>query len=270
MNDDELSSPSRLIYSNDCIIFGLICSKVLGPAFKLAYAGEDLIRLVDIINMDHIQERVKGIDAAILGTTYQLEQRSVTLNTYEKTPNDKTFEILLDERYGAWENNVPSDDSGIHAQIFRNSVQACKGAGLTHIVVVETPRTVNPSDFVAILEEEGMKYTYIRTDSALKKDKYYTFEKGITNKLGVECKPAGSSIEKKTASNAPEVAREDLAALIVQSLMMLDWGESRILQVSATSDSTITTEYGAKKSKGNFAKEWCPNSDMLAEVLSTL
>lgn len=249
-------------------------NKVLGASFKLAYAGEDLMRIVDTDDANHIEERLKSFDAAILATTYQLERRSVTMNTYEKSPNDKTYEMYLDERYGAWENDVPSNDSDIHTSIFRHSVQACKDAGLSHVVVVETPRTEDPGKFSAILEEEGIEYTYIRTGSPLKKDITYTFEKGITNKLEMVSLPAGSalaSFDVREMDNKPAVYREDLAALIVQSLMTLDWKESRILEVSATPGSTVSSAYGGKMPKGlRFDKEWCPNSELLGEVLSTV
>jgi len=163
-------------------------NKVLVSRFRLAYAGEDLMRIVDTSDINHIKDRLNGFDGCILGTTYQLEQRSVSLNTYEKNPNDKTFELYLDERYGVWEKNVPSDDADIHTSIFRNSVQACKEAGISHLLVVETPRTVRPMDFVKILEEEGVAYTYMRTMSALKKDKEH-FRKGDYQQIG-SCPPS--------------------------------------------------------------------------------
>lgn len=244
--------------------------KVLTASFRLAYAGEDLVRLVDFTDTDYIKERVKNFDAAVLGTTFQLERRAVTLNTYEKSVNDKTYELYLDERYGAWENDVPSYDDAIHATIFRNAVTACKEAGVRHLVVVETPRTMQPADFLSILDEVGVAYTYIRSTSELSKDINYTFEKGITNKLGVTRLPVGSSVstEAETESGQP-IKREDLAALVVQSLMTLDWGESRILEVTST-DSTVSSGYGGKKSKQRFDRDWCPNSNLLAEVLSNL
>ena len=254
--------------------YGRIIMKVLVSRFRLAYAGEDLMRIVDTSDINHIKDRLKDFDGCILGTTYQLEQRSVSLNTYEKNPNDKTFELYLDERYGVFENNVPSDDADIHTSIFRNSVQACKEAGISHLLVVETARTVRPMDFVKILEEEGVAYTYMRTMSALKKDKEYTFEKGITNKLEVVRLPAGSSLasfDAQKSENEPAVYREDLAALIVQSLMTLDWGESRILEVSSSPGSTVSSGYGGKMRKGlRFDRDWCPNSELMADILSAL
>ena len=251
-------------------------NRVLGPCFKLAFAGEDLVRLVDTSDAAHIKERLNGFDAAILGTTYQLEQRAVVLNTYEKTPNDKTFEFYLDEKYGAWENEVPSDDSDIHTTIFKNSVQACKEAGICHLIVMETPRTVRPSDFIDIREEEGLAYTYIRTAYPLKKDLTYTFEKGISsNKLGVVRLQNGSTLapplDAQKSENEPAVSREDFAALIVQCLMTLDWSESRILEVSPSPDSAISSGYGDKRNKRQkFDREWCPNSELFADILSAL
>lgn len=248
-------------------------NKVLGPSFRLAYAGEDLIRLIDTSDVDHIQERLKTFDAAVLGTTYQLEQRSVTLNTYESSPNAKTFELYLDEKYGAWTKNAPRDDADVHTAIFRNSVQACRAAGLSHLVVVETARTVRPGDFIDILEEEGVAYTYVRTAAPLTKDINFTFEKGVTNRLRVVRLPATSELVPFDAagSEEPAVHREDLAALIAQALMTLEWEESRILEVSSAPGAALSSEYGGKMRNGlSFAKEWCPNSEALAEVLSAL
>lgn len=230
---------------------------------------------MDTSDISHIKERLKGFDLAILGTTYQLERRAVTLNTYERSPNDKTFEFYLDERYGAWENDVPSNDSDIHTTMFRNSVLASKEAGISHLVVLETTRTVQPMDFVDILEEVGVAYTYIRTNSPLKKDITYTFEKGISNKLSVTRLPSGSRLssadDAKQSANGPAVSREDLAALVVQSFMTLNWGKSRILEVKP-SDLSESSGFGAEGSINGqrFDREWCPNSELLAETLSAL
>jgi hypothetical protein len=199
----------------------------------------------------------------------------VTLNTYERSPNDKTFEFYLDERYGAWENDIPSNDSDIHTTMFRNSVLASREAGISHLVVVETPRTVEPMDYVNILEEVGVAYTYIRTNLPLKKDITYTFEKGISNKLSVILLPSGSRLSSvDDMEQAPSVSREDLAALVVQSFMTLNWCQSRILEVKP-SDSSISSGFGVedsskKNKRRRFDREWCPNSEVLAETLSAL
>ena len=161
--------------------------------------------------------------------------------------------------------------------MFTNSVKACKEAGLSHLVVIETPRTVRPVDYMNILEEEGgdITYTYIRTDSPLSKDKTYTFEKGISNKLDVRIvdKSAliSSSIDTAQKSDKESaINREDLAALIVQSLMQLDWKKSRILEVSP-SEINISSGFGTKeKRKQKYDQFWCPNADLFGDVLSAL
>ena len=246
-------------------------NKVLGPAFKLAYASEDLIRLVDTTDMWYIKERLKGYDAAIIGTTYQLERRAVTLNTYEKTPNDKTYEFYLDQRYGALENDVPSDDSEIHKSIFTNSIRACKEAGVSHIVVIETPKTVNRMDYLNVLDNEGVAYTYIRTDSPLKKDITITFEKGISSKLGISMRSKLlTSIATPNTEDKTAISREDIAALVVQSLMTLDWDKTRILEVHS-SGMNASSGYGEKETRRQkYDKQWCPNSVLLADILSSV
>ena len=252
-------------------------NKVLAAAFKLSYAGEDLIRLADTSDAGHMADRLRGFDAAVLGTTYQLERRRVTLGTFEKSPMDTTYELYLGGRYGAFENNVPDDDDPIHATIFRDSVRACRDAGLSHLVVVETPRTADPATFVQILEEEDVPYTYLRTMAALEKDKFYTFEKGIANRLRAAEVTAVSSetllpFDERRATGEEPVRQEDLAAMVVQCLLTLDWGSRRILQVSAEPDASVSSGYGARKPpRGQrFDREWCPNSELLADALSGL
>ncbi|KAL7512825.1 hypothetical protein ACHAXN_010193 [Cyclotella atomus] len=242
-------------------------NKVLTPCFKLAYAGEDLVRLVDTTNKDYITDRLKSFDAAVLGTVYQLESRTVTGNTYEKTPNDKTFDFYLDERYGVNEAGVPADDSEYHLQMFETTVHACKDSGsIHHLVVLETPRTKRPVEFINILERENMPYTYIRAKH-FKKDKTYSFEKGVKDKLNIKLLHKGTTaLSEDQPKEDDAVYREDLAALIVQSLMSLNWKKSRILEVSAA--ESIVSEAPSKKQK--FDKEWCPNSQVYAEMLASL
>ncbi|KAL7432436.1 hypothetical protein ACHAXM_003108 [Skeletonema potamos] len=243
-------------------------NKVLGSAFKLAYAGEDLIRLVDTSDVDHITERVKSFDAAVLGTVYQLEKRTVTLNTYEKSPNDRTYDFYLDEKYGAWENDVPSDDSDYHVQIFKNAIQALVEAGsINHLVVVETPRTNDPMVFINILDEAGIPYTYVRIKGKLIKDISFTFDKGVKDSLAVSKFQPGFiyPIEAGVYENERPVYREDVAALVVQSLMSLDWNESRILEV-ASSPNPLNISVPSKKQRSD--KDWCTNSALLEKSLS--
>jgi hypothetical protein len=218
--------------------------------------------------VDYIKERLESFDAAILSTVYQLEERSVTGNTYEKTPNDKTLEFYMDERYGANEVDAPED--GYHVQLFETAVRACKESGsIRHLVVLETPRTTERvEDFISILEREEMKYTYIRARH-LKKDKMYSFEKGVKEKLAIKLHDGTSSLlDESKYEDEAAVFREDVAALIVQSLMTLDWNKSRILEVSATSESIVSSVSTEKRSKQKFDREWCPNSGIYAEMLA--
>jgi hypothetical protein len=85
--------------------------------------------------------------------------------------------------------------------------------------------------------------------------------------------PKGSAISpypEEPRSDEMAVFREDVAALMVQSLMMLNWKESRIMEVSATSENIGSTAPSDKKSKQRFDKDWCPNSQIYAEILATL
>eukprot|EP00956_Cyclotella_meneghiniana_P010548 scaffold14638_cov87-Cyclotella_meneghiniana.AAC.12 len=241
-------------------------NKILTPCFKLAYAGEDLVRLIDSNNVDYITERLRSFDAVVLSTVYQLESRSVTGNTYEKTPNDKTFEFYMDERYGTNEDGAPGDDSAIHLELFQNSVRACKECGsIQHLVVLESPRTKRPEEFINILENEGIFYTYIKAKH-LKKDKTYSFEKGVREKLCIQLLSSRTNVSSET-NNESAVYREDIAALIVQSLMTLNWSKSRIMNVSSTSENI---EAATASNKQRYDRVWCPNSNVYAEMLAAL
>jgi len=247
---------------------GIALNKELTSKFKLAFCSEDLIRLVDLLDVDYTRDRLLNFDAAVIGTTYQLEQRSVTLNTYEVTPNDKAFEIYLDEKYGAKSDNAPPDDDIFHEVVFQNSIRACTEAGLSHVVVIETPQTGQRRQlYLDILESQSdITYTYIRSMSPMGKDITYSFEKGVNSLVEIS---SPKSFSAKSADGA-ELKRETLAALAVQALQSCDWETSRILEVEALPGDPPSTEYGQKRSKQNFSREWCPNSQIIAEKLELL
>lgn len=256
-------------------------NKVLLRTFKLAFAGEDMVRLTNMQEVDSISQRLKGMDAAVLGTVYQMEQKAVALNTYEKTPNDKTYEFYLDDQYAAnWD--VPANDMETHLEIFKNSVDACKAAELKHIVVIETPNTKESKSFAKILDEAGIPFTYISSNGKLETTKIYTFEEGIQTELAIDGYTLAANYQGKKGYKAGDwsdsvevkekceetIAREDIAALAVQSLISLDWETSRYLSVSPLKSLAKMTL--KEKSKLKSDKSWCINSDVIAANLQTV
>jgi len=256
-------------------------NRVLGNSFKLAYAGEDMVRLTDMSNVESIAQRlsggrrgVGGIDAAILGTIYQLEERSVALNTYEKSPNDKTFEFYLDEQKfgGEWDDEAnQNNDIDFHLQIFQNSVNACKDAGLEHVVVIETPITKDSKPFINILNDVGVPFTYIIINGKLENTKLYTFEEGIQCDLEVE--KIGLSDIRNLNNNdgngnekSAMIAREDVAALAVQSLMSLEWTKNTCLNVSCK--GYLEQENDKRNLKSDNV--WCMKSERIAGILNDI
>lgn len=262
-------------------------NKVLGRSFKLAFAGENFIRLTNMRNVDSIQARIQGYDAAIIGTIYQLETRPVTAGSYEKTPNDKTLEFYLDDSSMAT-SSVSNDDLEVHLNMFQNTVEACKLAGIQHLVVIETPATTNAKPFAKILDDAGINFTYIRSNGKLENTKLYTFENGIqsdvtiqgfvlpagySSKSGYEVENWGNILSRNDATMQENkdciLPREDLAAVVVQSLMSFDWGMSRFLHVSSNgflgSNDTLGNTRNMK-----FDKEWCFNSGLIMEKMDML
>jgi hypothetical protein len=279
------SSAPRAICATSAGSEGL--NRVLGNAFKLAFAGENMIRLTDMQSVDSIKERIMGMDAVVLGTVYQLEKRPVTANTYGKTPNDKTFEFYLDNR-NLVEEDVPYDEMDTHLTMFQNSIDACKLAEVKHIVVVESPNTSSSQPFAEILDKAGIPFTFLYSSGSLENTKLYTFEKGIqsdinvqgftlakdyTSKNGYKAGDWSESFLNEIKEGKNNVPREDLAALVVQSLMSLDWTRSRCINVSSRGvmkkEENVSKEYKPKKILRSD-QEWCMKSDILAEKLSSI
>lgn len=251
-------------------------NKLLGRSFKLAFAGEHLARLTNMQDVNAIAQRLKGYDAAMIGTVYTLEKRPVSLNTYEENPNSKTFEMYMGERYMVEPEDV---DEEFNLSLFQNSIEGCKLAGLQHIVIYETPDTTS-QPYIDILMGSGIPFTYIQGDGNHVNTKNYNFEKGVQSELSVEAfKLSDRSLsgevqqfigDSSTSSSNVDLAREDLAALGVQALMSLDWEKSRCLKVSSVGPVVTKEESGRRKKVVKSDGEWCMNSGTVAELLSTL
>lgn len=259
-------------------------NKIISQSFKLAFAGEDLIRLTNMEEVNHIKERLKGFDAAILATTYTCESRPITLNSYNLTPNQKTLEIYMDDRYGV--DGSLQNDMNAHLARFQNTVQACKEAGLQHIVVVESPNTNNPRPFAEILDKIGIPFTYVHASGSIENTKFYTFEKGIQFDVGIEgftlshkyLDRAGYMngdwsdrfISDSKSNKKQSIAREDLAAVVVQGLMSLDWSRSRCLDVWSDGKRVTQTQDDGTYVPRKMLKSdryWCVNSDIIENRL---
>jgi hypothetical protein len=66
-------------------------NRVLSKHFSLAQADESCIKLTDLASVDAISNRLNGWDAIIFGANLFVQPRTVTANTYERTPNDKAY-----------------------------------------------------------------------------------------------------------------------------------------------------------------------------------
>lgn len=64
-------------------------NRILSQHFVLAFADEASIKLTNLSSgAEPIRERMMGFDAIVLPTNIYVEQKKVTPNTYEMTPND--------------------------------------------------------------------------------------------------------------------------------------------------------------------------------------
>lgn len=241
-------------------------NRVLGRTFKLAFAGEDMVRLTDMTDTDAIAASLKGMDAAVLGTVYQLERKSVALNSYEKTPNDKTFEFYLDDKY-AVDSDISPDDIGYHLEMFKKSVDACVSSGLEHIVVIETPNTKDAKPFAAILNGAGIPFTYLHVNGNVENTKLYTFEEGVQSNLSIDVIETKDCIDTMCKSDQRgTIAREDVATVAVQSLLSLDWSSCKCLNV-VSSGVSLEKKSAKERSKLKSDRDWCINSHVVADAI---
>lgn len=235
-------------------------NSILSKNFILAQADESFIKLTDMSSVDAIEERVRGFDAAILATRYTLENRPVTLGSYERGPNDKTTEFYMDRPRS---NNIRvNDDPEVSMELFQSSLKACREGGVKRVVVVETDgefedQSIAGDSYLNALNSCGISYVYIRPSARLENFPDYTFAKGIQGSLKVE---KLNSLDASPVMGANAIYREDLAALCVQSLLSLDWDSNTILQVESTGPASM-------QKTGLIAKEWCVNSMILESLL---
>jgi hypothetical protein len=237
---------------------------ILSKNFVLAQADESFVRVADMTSLDAVREKLRNFDAAVLATRCVLEERPVTLGTYERTPNDKTKEFYMDQPRTSTVRGV--DDVDYSIKIFRNTIDACAMESLKHVVVIETDlefETTPAGDkYLNILKDAGVPFTYIKPMGYLQKVPDFTYVKGVQQSLLVST----GSTESKANTEGSTINREDLAAFCVQSLMTLDWTSSRILQL------TVTDEARSLRNPKSVVpqKEWCVNSDTVRSSLTAV
>ena len=270
-----------------CVVASGVSSKelnlLLGTKFVLAQADESFVKLTDMTNIESIQQRISGYDAIVIGTKYTLEPRPVTPGSYDKTPNDKTTEFYLDRPRSS--TVLGYDDVAKSEQMFQDIVTAACGSGsVKHMVIFETDISLDGisadiatvQKYLSVLDKSGIPYTYIRPLNQLDNLVDYTYIKGLQQDMNVKSISTNdidglqqALSATASSSSSSKMYREDLAAICVQSLLSLDWKESRILCV-ASNGVTIPPPPQDKKSRPKTDKEWCVNSKIVAEKLTSL
>ena len=238
-------------------------NKVLGKNFCLAYAGEQHVKLTDMTSVEAIAARLDGYSAVVMGTMYRLEQRPITSGTYEKGPNDKTLEFYLDESRRGDTVGPQTFEMETHRRVFENTLNACRRVGVRHAVVVETSQTEDSTQFLSLLKESGVPCTYIRCTGELTDYPDHTFWKGIQGDLSIQAIKLDDVEMSRRKSTGYPIYREDLAALICQSLQSLPWTHSRCLTVGSKGDLGSAIQVA----KGRQDREWCANSQLLTQKL---
>ena len=235
-------------------------NRVLTKNFCLAFADESRIKLTNLFEVDSIASRLEGWDALVLGTDIGVNKRTVTGGTYEKTPNDRTYEIY-------WPSPVTfsaptEEEKELGATILENVLEAAKQANIQHVCLVDEACN---DEVLQSLHDKGLSYTCLRPSTELTSYKDYTYRVGAVNTLAVEAIQAGLT----PSASSGTVNREDLAALAVQALQSLDWSQSRCLSVRSVAPPS--NEELSRRNNKRPDQEWCVNSFLFEDSLrSTL
>lgn len=265
-------------------------NRVLTSSFKLAYAPENLLRLTDMTSVSYLTRTLNNMDAVILGTEYELESRPVTSGTYETNPNSKTNEIYLGGKRGR-SSGVRVEDDAAQLIMFRNTLDACRATGtVKHVVVVQTtPKGDSDREYARLLDESGLRFTYVLTGGDVANTRGYTYESGIQNKLDLEAFTLSDGYDRepgyepgdwmdsllddatKVKCDTP-LATEDLAALVLQSLMSLDWTKSRILDVGSRGPLGVDDPATMKNmnAPNDSSRYWVKYSEVLETKLASV
>lgn len=238
-------------------------NRLLSRNFCLAVADESCIKLTDLQSVEAIQERLETQDAVIWGTDVSLQQRTVTAGTYEKTPNDRAFEVYWGDSRGVVE--VGEDATAVKtskASLLENILQASRQAKIKHMVVVQDENT---KDWLPALKTAGVPYTYIRLAGAVTDTKNYTYRNGIQGSLSISVM-ADDDAPLASSSSSP-ISKEDVAALCVQCLQSLDWTRSRCLQVSCNGPLDVAALPPSTKRPD---QEWVVRSSVLEDALANI
>lgn len=194
----------------------------------------------------------------------------MTGGSYETNPNQKTLEFYLDEPKGGVDDETIEYSMDIHCELFENTLEACKVAGIKHAVVIETPQSAEYGDeFLSKLAASGVPSTYIRLNGGLAYSPDHTYYKGLQGDLTIQSTPITSSTVDSVAATPTSgipVYREDVAALVCQSLQTLDWAKSQCLTV--TSNGNWEGAVTGTMVKGRQDRVWCANADVLADKLA--
>lgn len=237
-------------------------NRILSKNFCLAVADESYIKLTNLESVEAIQQRLEGWDALILGSTLSIERRPVTPNTYETTPNDKTWEVYWEapRRTDALDGANP-----VTQTILKSVLKAAKASKLQHVVmVVDAGAKQDSTGTLQILEEADIPYTRI-LHGKLDDTKDYTYRKGVQGDMVCQTITALDDDSDQIPTDKP-VAREDLAALCVQALLSLEWSTSRSFRVGCRGDNSNSLPPSSKRPD----QEWCVRSSLLERSLQGL
>ena len=243
-------------------------NRILSKHFCLAVADESVVKLTDLVSSpaDAVADRLAGWDALVFGADLNLQMKPVTPNTYEKGPNDKTWEVYWGNPKGGFSQSDVGDDEADRARmtVLGNLLQGARRAGVQRLIAVE--QTSSAIRLEPLLRESGIPYLLVR-HGELSETKDYTYRNGVQGELLVRKLRADDSAGGDgAAAELSPAACEDVAALCVQSLLSVDWSDDACIEVTGTSNGIRDYQGGSTNKRPD--QEWCVNSDILQNCLA--
>ena len=244
-------------------------NRILSKHFCLAVADESYIKLTDLYSsVDMVAQRLDGWNALVLGNDLSFSRRPVTANTFEKTPNDKTWELYWGNRYGGTADLPVETEKEIRQTILQTTLAGARQAGVQHIVAVDSEDGDASRVLKSLLDSSKIPYTLIKCrNQNMTPTKDYTYRKGVQGALSLSLIQDEECATEEATLTPSSIAEEDIAALCVQCLQSLDWSQSRSILVSAGGDQVDASQSRTGKRPD---QEWCVNSVVLEERLATI
>ena len=240
---------------------GAHLNRVLTKSFASFINDDDEALLyTNLFSVQDIAKSLQGCHAIVMGTDMGVAVREVTPGTFT-TSNGVTCEVYWPAPRPL--DAVPQNHPELRLLIINNILQAALAARVQHICLVDDAKDYG---VLKAVHATGIPYTCLGPTAVQMVDHAnYGYRLGVLERLEVV-----SLQQNEQVPISKYLYREDLVALAVQSLLSLDWKQSRCLAVTSLGRAENTWMAQRSDNTANNAavnKEWCHNAYLLKEAL---